>query len=224
MEWLPYRNQYISEILDLEKPPTDQLCMRCQSQQGYLRCKQCFSQALLCQNCCFAIHHSTPLHHIEKWTGQFFNATSLNQEGFILHLGHGGKPCPGNNSRKFGQEDQLGSSDEEEGEDDEVLLTSWEKKDRRCLVIVDTSGIHQLRISWCQCSTAAEPHIQLLRNHLFPASIKRPSTTFTFSLLGYFHIDSVECKTSASSFFKKLQRLTNGSNPHSVPVCSAMFC
>src|SRR6202000_2813134 len=95
-------------------------------------------------------------------------------------------------SRKQFQEVWPRRSDEEEGEDDEVLLTSWEKKDRCCLVIVDTSGIHQLRISWCQCSTAEEPHIQLVRNHLFPASIKRPSTTFTFSLLDYFHIDSVE--------------------------------
>jgi hypothetical protein len=37
--------------------------------------------------------------------------------------------------------------------------------------------------------------------------------------LDYFHIDSMECKTSASSFFSKLRRLTNSSNPLSVPVC-----
>lgn len=199
------------------------MCLRCRSQQGYFRCKACFSQALLCQSCCFAIHHNTPLHRIEKWTGQFFDATSLNQEGFILYLGHGGQPCPVKSSQKDTQEDQARSSDEEEGENDGEPLTAWEKQDRRCLVIVDTSGVHQLRVSWCQCGTAPKPHIQLLQNHLFPASIKRPSTAFTFSLLDYFHIDSVECKTSASSFFSKLRRLTNSASPHSVPVCRVIF-
>jgi len=149
-----------------------------------------------------------PLHHIEKWTSQFFDATSLNQEGFVSHLSHGGEPCPGNSTKKGQQGTQSESSDEGEGESngDGILLTGWEQQDRQCLVIVDISGVHQLWINWCQCKTAAEPHIQLLRNRLFPASIKRPSTAFTFSLLDHFYIDSVECKTSASSFFSKLQR------------------
>lgn len=223
LEWLPHRDRYISEILDLEKPPTSQSCFRCQSQHGCFRCKECFSQALLCRSCCFTIHRNIPLHRIEKWTGQFFDTTSLNQEGFVLHLGHGGEPCPASHTGRENKEAQLGISDEDEGEEEDeshkVPLAGWEKQDRRCLVIVDTSGVHQLRIGWCQCETAVEPHIQLLRHHLFPASIKRPSTAFTFSLLDYFHIDSMECKTSASSFFSKLRRLTNSSNPHSVPVC-----
>lgn len=199
--------------------------MRCQSQQGCFRCKECFSQALLCRSCCFVTHRNMPLHHIEKWTGQFFDATSLNKEGFILFLGHGGEPCPANHMEGGGQESQAQDSDEEDEEEegDEEPLTGWEKQDKRCLVIVDTSGVHQLHISWCQCKTAAEPHVQLLRSRFFPASIKRPSTAFTFSLLDYFHIDSVECKTSASSFFSKLRRLTNASSPHSVPVCLTVF-
>jgi hypothetical protein len=225
-EWLQHRDRYISEILDLEKPPADQLCSRCNSQDGCFRCKECFSQDLLCDSCCFAIHRNSPFHHIEKWTGQFFDTTSLNKEGFVLHLGHGGEPCPA--SCSGGDNVQLGSSDEDEGEEERVAeetygvpLAGWEKQDRRSLVIIDTSGVHQLRVSWCQCETAIEPHIQLLRHRLFPATTKRPSTAFTFSLLEYFHIDSVECKTSASSFFSKLRRLTNNSNPQAVPVCQA---
>lgn len=225
-EWLPLRDSYISEVLDLEKPPADQSCSGCKSQQGYFRCRECSSKGLLCCSCCFTIHRNMPLHRIEKWTGKFFDATSLNQEGFILYLGHGGEPCPATYTGRDGQETHPGSSDEEGdgggggGEDDGTPLAGWEKQDKRCLVIVDTSGVHQLRISWCQCKTATEPHIQLLRNRFFPASAIRPSTAFTFSLLDYFHVDSVECKTSASSFFSKLRRLTNGPSPHSVPVCA----
>lgn len=124
------------------------------------------------------------------------------------------------------QEAQPGSSDEDEDEEEDedgTPLAGWEKRNRQCLVIVDTLGVHQLQTNWCQCKTAPEPHIQLLRNRFFPASIKRPSTAFTFSVLDYFHIDTVECKTSASSFFSKLRRLTNSSSPHSVPVCPTMF-
>ena len=189
-------------------------------QQGSFRCKECFSQSLFCRSCCFAVHRNMPLHHIEKWTGRFFGATSLNQEGFVLYLGHHGEPCPKNWHGKSGQRTQVGSSDEDswEGDDGSVPLAGWEKKDGQCLVIIDTTGVHQLCIGWCQCETAVEPHIQLLRNRFFPASMKQPSTAFTFSLLDYYHIDSVECKTSASSFFSKLRRLTNSSSPHSVPV------
>lgn len=224
-ECLQFRDCYTAEILDLEKPPANQMCLRCHSQQGYFRCKECVSRGLFCRTCCFTVHRNTPLHHIEKWTGQFFDATSLNQEGFVLHLGHDGEPCPTNQITRDREGVQPGSSDEDEGESDagEVPLAGWEKQDRQCLVIVDTSGVHQLRIGWCQCETAAEPHIQLLRNRFFPASIKRPSTAFTFTLLDHFHIDSVECKTSASSFFSKLRRLTNSSSPHSVPVFLVIF-
>jgi hypothetical protein len=219
-EWLPFRDRYTFEVLDLQKPPVDQSCSKCQSQNGCFRCKEC-SQDQLCRACCFIAHQNMPLHRIEKWTGQFFDATSLNQEGFVLHLGHDREPCPASYGREKGPEIEPRSSDEDGGEDDGdgVPLAGWEKQDRRCLVIVDTSGVHQLRIGWCRCKAAAEPHIQLLRNRYFPASTKWPSTAFTFSLLDYFHIDSVECKTSASSFFSKLRRLTNSSSPHSVPVC-----
>jgi hypothetical protein len=58
-----------------------------------------------------------PLHHIEKWTGRFFDATSLNQEGFVMYLGHGGEPCPTTHTGKGKQEVHSGSSDEEEGKD-----------------------------------------------------------------------------------------------------------
>ena len=162
-----------------------------------------------------------PLHFIEKWTGHFFDKTSLNREGFVSNLGHGGEPCPAGKTGKAQEKTHPGSSDEEEGEDDEdeVLLAGWEKRNKKCLVIVDISGVHQLLINWCKCKTAPDPHIQLLQNRFFPASLKSPSTAFTFSLLDYFYIDSVECKTSASSFFSKLRRLTNSSSPRSVPVC-----
>jgi hypothetical protein len=57
-----------------------------------------------------------------------------------------------------------------------------------------------------------------LRLGLYPASIERPETAFTFSLLDYFQVDAVECKTSANNFYNKLRRLTNSLFPDTVPV------
>jgi len=83
---------------------------------------------------------------------------------------------------------------------------------------VDVLGVFQHRLRWCQCQQAEPAYAQLLRLGLYPASIERPETAFTFSLLDYFHIDAVECKTSANNFFNKLRRLTNSLFPHDVPV------
>jgi hypothetical protein len=52
----------------------------------------------------------------------------------------------------------------------------------------------------------------------FPATLKRPSTVFTFGVLDQFHVEAMECKTAARNFYSKLQRMTNNSNPFSVPV------
>lgn len=178
-----------------------------------LRCLDCFGQPLFCHTCCLEVHSSLPFHSIEKWTGEFFKKTSLHAEGFKLHLGHGGLPCPANTPA--GSESWV---NEDVDKVDEILLEAWEPRDTRTLVIVDVSRVHQLLVSWCCCKDAPDHKTQLFQHHLFPASSSKPSTAFTFSVLEYFHVDAVECKTSASNFFSKLRRLTDFSSPQSVPV------
>ena len=178
----------------------------------------CFGQALLCHSCCLEVHSSLPLHSIEKWTGKFFKKTSLNTEGFVLHLGHGGLQCPANTASATESEV---AEDGECAAPDEILLEGWEPRDTKTLVIVDVSRIHQLIVSWCCCQGAPDHMAQLFQYHLFPASTSRPSTAFTFPVLEYFHVDSVECKTSAFNFCNKLRRLTDFSSPQSVPVSKA---
>ena len=183
---------------------------------GEFRCKDCFGQDLLCHSCCLEVHSSLPFHSIEKWSGEFFKKTSLHAEGFILHLGHGGLCCPENvTSPTTGGET---AGDEEQDEANEVLLEAWEPRDTRTLVIICVSGVYQLIVSWCCCPGAPDHGTQLFRHHLFPASTSRPSTAFTFAILDYFHVDAVECKTSASNFSNKLRQLTDFASPQSVPV------
>ncbi|KAI6023456.1 hypothetical protein EDC04DRAFT_2934178 [Pisolithus marmoratus] len=51
------------------------------------------------------------------------------------------------------------------------------------------------------------------RQRLFPASISKPKTAFTFAVLDHFLIDALECKTSAMTFYQKLKRFTNNAFP-----------
>ena len=207
---------YVHEYLNQEHLPENHPCRRCTAKAGKLRCLDCFGKGLLCHSCCLEAHSSLPFHSIEKWTGEFFKKTSLHTEGFILHLGHGGLCCPANvtsPATEFGT-----AEDGKRDEVDEVLLEAWEPRDTRTLVIIDISGVSQLIVSWCCCPSAPDHGIQLFQHYLFPASTSRPSTAFTFQVLEYFHIDAVECKTSASNFSNKLRRLTDFSSPQSVPV------
>ncbi|KAI6102310.1 hypothetical protein EV401DRAFT_1893973 [Pisolithus croceorrhizus] len=51
------------------------------------------------------------------------------------------------------------------------------------------------------------------RQRLFPASISKPKTAFTFDVLDHFLVHALECKTSAMSFYQKLKRFTNNAFP-----------
>ncbi|KAG2114595.1 uncharacterized protein F5147DRAFT_769903 [Suillus discolor] len=86
------------------------------------------------------------------------------------------------------------------------------------LVIVHSTGVYSHRVSWCQCPGAdKDGHLHLLKAKLFPASITRPQSAFTFDVLDNFLIDALECKTSAMSFYQKLRRFTNNAFPHKIP-------
>ncbi|KAI6012412.1 hypothetical protein F5J12DRAFT_717717 [Pisolithus orientalis] len=87
------------------------------------------------------------------------------------------------------------------------------------MTIVHTEGIFTHEISWCNCpgSDPIDWHLDLLRERLFPASITKPKTAFTFDVLNHFLIDALECKTSAMSFYQKLKRFTNNAFPDCIP-------
>lgn len=136
-------------------------------------------------------HKRFPFHKVEIWTNDCFVPSSLINLGYTLHLGHNGDPCP--------------------------VASHFSIADR-LLWIVDSSGVYQHKARQCLCVNSPEFHIQLLMLRLYPSTIQNPETAFTFSVLENFHIDTVECKTSANNFFNKLKRLTNNAFPHTVPV------
>ena len=111
-----------------------------------------------------------------------------------VNLGHDGQMCPLNINGPF----------------------EWTSD---AFTIVASSGIFVHKVVWCRCNgaTAQDKHLQLLRAHLFPSSITKPQTAFTFAVLDEFLIEALECKTSA---YQKLHRLTNNPFPDTLPVSS----
>jgi hypothetical protein len=95
--------------------------------------------------------------------------------------------------------------------------------DDRTLILVDRTGVHRHHVRWCHCESSVGQEWQLFNMGLFPSTFKKPQTAFTFDVLDYFHIDSMECKTSANNFFTKLRRLTSNAFPDTVPVILSVW-
>ncbi|KAI6137694.1 hypothetical protein BKA82DRAFT_4334621 [Pisolithus tinctorius] len=90
-------------------------------------------------------------------------------------------------------------------------------KNRSCLIVVHTNGIHYCNVQYCRCPGADDSHIQLMQAGMFPATTKATRTAFTFQVLDDFVRDNVECGTSAMNFYSKLRRITSNAFPHLVP-------
>jgi CxC2 like cysteine cluster associated with KDZ transposases len=211
-DWLKFRDEFQHEILAAEAFPTNSPCSGCnQSKDAVYRCLDCFHPRIFCQECCLMEHARHPFHRIQKWTGKFFNSTTLESMGFVLHLGHGGSKCPTIQERS-------GDVLEKRSEDVSKDLIAQQH-----FTVVDIGQVHSHTITWCICSTAPHPRYQLLRMGLYPATPFQPKTAFTFRLLEYFHVDAMECHTSYQAFFNKLRRLSNYYDPNSIKVSTKLL-
>ena len=197
--------------------------MLCSCSSAPYRCLDCsVGQRLFCHDCCLQQHKSLPFHHLKRWNGTFFDWQDLGDLGSVIYLGHDGIPCPGHVSQETLDDAHLWDEEDadEEVSDEELLLGMDDSPvlNRDGIIFVDQTGIYKRRVQWCICPNAPPFHIQLLRMRFFPASLKRPLTAFTFDVLDQFNVEAMECKTAARNFYSKLQRMTNNSNPFSVPV------
>jgi CxC2 like cysteine cluster associated with KDZ transposases len=177
-----------------------------------------------CCKCSTKVHLENPLHRIKKWNGRHFEDADPGELGLTIHLGHGGDLCPSASPPDDERDDEFESGDEDE---DEVLRLIAPPLQRtrsgsQDIVIVHTTGIFSRRAQWCSCPNASSRNLQLLNLRLFPATTRQPKTCFTFDVLDLFHLEAMECKTSALNFMRKLQRLTSPMFPSLVPVSSKL--
>jgi hypothetical protein len=188
-DWMDQRDMFIHEMLSIEAPPKNTTCGSCRQVTGIYRCSDCQCSWLFCKACCLKDHIRHPFHTISEWNGNYFITTSLQNLGFVLHVGHEGSECP--KAQEYA-----------EGE----------------FTVVDIAGVYHHRLSWCRCSDAPSRSIQLLQRSLYPSTVQYPRTAFTFRLLRYYHVEVMECGSTPSSFMTKLQRVTNPHHPNTVKV------
>ncbi len=215
--------------MGLEAPPEDQRCWNCCQPEAVYRCLDCtIGQRLLCGTCCHLVHQKLPFHKIKVWTGTFFAKADLGDLGLTINLGHDGDICPVHIPVDPGMEMREQKEDESVWVDEEYNVdkdADWQFGPnstgfQEYVLFVDSSGVYKREVKWCLCPTAAPLHLQLLQMQFYPASLSRPSTAFTFSVLDQFYIEAMEYKTTALKFYTKLRRFTNNSFPDSVPVCA----
>ncbi len=166
----------------------DEACSDCGEHPGAIQCLDCFGQQLLCKDCMVNGHQHLPFHRIEAWNGRCFLPSSLVDQGFVLHVGHRGEPCP--NAHKDAE-----WVDMDQGDDsamDETVNMGPNADQQTFLLIVDTTGIYHHHVAWCKCSAKPDYAMILFRHHLFPSSFVRPETAFTFNVLDDFYMESME--------------------------------
>jgi CxC2 like cysteine cluster associated with KDZ transposases len=165
--------------------------------------KIALGNVFFCRLCCLEHHRRMPFHRIRGFSDDHFEKITLHDLGFVLHLGHNGAKCP---TASDDEPDAMEVDGDQIMEDDDVM------------VIVDTNGIFHHHVWWCACPERPRPDISLFRMGLFPATLTKPKTVFTFNVLEAFHMDQMECRISASNFYNRLRRRTNETFPNKVPV------
>lgn len=183
---------YMKHLLNMESPPTTTACSACGRVEAGYRCLDCYGPHWWCKPCLIDRHAHHPFHRPQCWKEGSFESAPLCDLGYVFLLGH--------------------SSSGHSCTDDENFLGD------RAMTLVHVNGVFKHNIRFCRCPDAVSDHEQLFCHRLFPSSFDRPETAFTMDALKYYGIDSMECKTSAQSFFQKLRRLTNNAFPEQVPV------
>jgi CxC2 like cysteine cluster associated with KDZ transposases len=119
----------------------------------------------------------------QKWTGEFYEPSTLADIGLQIQLGH----APG-------------------------YSCSNPKPAPRNLTIIHTNGLHHVTLDYCECdqyARAGSHRQQLLRRRFFPATHKEPKSCATFAVLEQFHMQNLQGKIAGYDFYSALEKLTD---------------
>ncbi len=91
----------------------------------------------------------------------------------------------------------------------------------RTLIVIDLTGIHMVNVRWCECGKSpggSSRQVQLLRMNWFPTTAERPSTVISFDTLEFFHLLTLQAKTSFYDFYETLVKWIDNSGLYHYPV------
>jgi hypothetical protein len=124
------------------------------------------------------------------WNGVFFERVTLKSLGLRIQLGHPvGETCILPNPA-FGDS----------------------------FVVIDSHGIHEVGLDYCGCGKGGIMIQQLLRYHLYPATVQNPASAATFRVLRHFQLLNFESKCSVYEYIQTLVRESDNTGLISIKV------
>lgn len=222
-EWLPHRKAFLRIITARDSLADSGKCIHCTQPGGHWRCLDCFGAHALCRSCCRSSHSFLPFHRIQFWTGTHYEQDWLYNLGVVINLGHRGIACPLVQNAIQTLPSQFvppGNPTSLKHHVDVYACPSGIRDtptESTLVVIGHVNGVHQVSVRLCKCQEGLQAY-QFLHEGLYPASLQRVETAFTFDLLNDSRVENLECKASAYHFFRKLRRLTCPLFPDTIPV------
>ncbi|KAH9936583.1 uncharacterized protein B0H18DRAFT_868044, partial [Fomitopsis serialis] len=187
-EWKPRFASILEDILAGEVPVGIGAQCACGQAPATVRCGDCLQAPLQCCSCLVSSHARNPFHWIDKWTGRFLEKQDLSDIGLVVYLGHHGDRC------RYLRPTAT-----------PITYT-----------ITHSNGIHRVRLHECHCPHKLDTVSQLLRAGLFPATLERPESAFTFDVLRQWDLHFLASKKGAYDYFEALRRLTDNSGTRPV--------
>ncbi|KAK0481089.1 hypothetical protein EDD18DRAFT_1312229 [Armillaria luteobubalina] len=182
-----YIDDYLAESMRREgrgDTISQKHCPSCRSTQISLRCITCRDMRLFCPACMVALHAACPTHIIQHWNSAYFDKVPLRTLGMCYQVGHIiGEVCP-HPCPAFGDH----------------------------FTIIDTNGIHDVALDFCNCIRERPLASQLQRAWLFPATGREPRTAVTTAALEQFQMLTFMGKISAYEYYYSLVWLTDNTN------------
>jgi hypothetical protein len=87
-------------------------------------------------------------------------------------------------------------------------------------VVIDSYGVHEISIDFCNCVKGKSHVQQLLRMSWFPSTTADPKSAATFRILDKFQLLSFESKVSAYEFYSALMQASDNTGLMPVKVCN----
>ncbi|KAG1803236.1 uncharacterized protein BJ212DRAFT_1241279, partial [Suillus subaureus] len=69
-------------------------CKDCGEGEGLIQCLSRSGTHAWCPSCVLKAHQHNPFHNLQLWNGRFYKTTTLQAQGYIMYLGHGGNLAP----------------------------------------------------------------------------------------------------------------------------------
>ncbi|KAL0564209.1 hypothetical protein V5O48_017844 [Marasmius crinis-equi] len=154
-----------------------------------VQCEDCRFSAPTCNQCFVRNHKHCPLHWAQVWNNKFFDRQEPSSLGLDVFLGHNGEHCP---------------------------LVNYSVTKPVSFTIMDCNGIHSTKVHFCGCAHSGSHMRQLLLARLFPATVDRPETAFTFELLEDYHLHTLASKNSAQDYMYAMRMKTDNRFPEKV--------